>query len=116
MQQSWLTQHSTVWMKHGVMSMNTSRVPMGAWLAISLYLRNVPKDETRMTETCVVSSMTEIHVVGLKTGARSTSTLNRSSVKKGTITITVPFTINLTDSALLKEGAMQVESKLFSMT
>jgi hypothetical protein len=103
-------------MKHGVMSVNTGRVPMGARLTISLYLRNVHKDETRMTETCVVSSVTEMHVVGLKTGARCASTLNRSSVKKGTITITVPITINLTDSALLKEGAMQEESKLFSMT
>jgi hypothetical protein len=96
-------------MKHGVMSVNTGRVPMGARLTISLYLRNVHKDETRMTETCVVSSVTEMHVVGLKTGVRS-------SVKKGTITIMIPITINLTDSALLKEGAMQEESKLFSMT
>jgi hypothetical protein len=57
-----------------------------------------------------------MHAPGLKTGVRSASTLNRSSVKKGTMTIMVLIMTNLTDSVLLKEGVMQEESRLFPST
>jgi hypothetical protein len=87
---------------------------MGTRLAVSLHQRNTAEDETRMTEICATSSAVETHVVRLKTGARSVSALNRSCVKKGTMTIMVPIMINLTGSALSKEGATQ-ESKPFSM-
>jgi uncharacterized membrane protein len=60
-----------------------------------------------MTEICATSFTVEMHADGLKTSARSVSTLNRSNVKKGTITTTVPIMTNLTDSVLPKEGAMQ---------
>jgi hypothetical protein len=57
-----------------------------------------------------------MHTTGLKTGARSVSALNRSSVKKGTMTTTVTIMINLTDSILMKEDTTQEESKLFPTT
>jgi hypothetical protein len=101
-------------MKHRVMSMIIGKVPMGTRLAASLHRRNAAKDG--ITEIYVTSSAAKINVVGLKTGARSVSALNRSSVKKETMTTTVPIMINLTDSVLPKEGAMQEESKLFPMT
>jgi hypothetical protein len=73
-------------------------------------------DETGMTEICVMSSTAEMHMTGLKTGARSMNALNRSSVKIGTMTTMVPIMINLTDSFLPKEGAMQEESKVIPTT
>jgi hypothetical protein len=103
-------------MKHGFMSMTTDIVPMGTRLALSLHRRNAAENETEMTEICTTSSTVEMQVAGLKTDARSTSALNRSSVKKGTMTTTVPITINLTDSILPKEGVTQEESKLFPTT
>jgi hypothetical protein len=57
-----------------------------------------------------------MHAPRLKTGVRSASTLNRSSVKKGTMTIMVLIMTNLTDNVLLKEGVMQEESRLFPST
>jgi hypothetical protein len=89
---------------------------MGTRLAVSLHRRNTAEDKTGMTEICVTSSATEMHAAELKTGIKSASTLNRSSVKKWTMTTTTPITINLTDSVLSKEGAMQDESKLFPTT
>jgi hypothetical protein len=89
---------------------------MGAWLAVSLHQRNVAEDETWMPEIFSTSSMVEMHTTRLKTDARSTSALKRRSVKKGTMTTTVPIMINLTNSILPKEGAMQEESELFSTT
>jgi hypothetical protein len=103
-------------MKLGVMSMTTGRVPMGTRLAVSLHQRNAIEDETGMTETCMKSFASEMHATGLKTGARSMSALNRSSVKKGTMIIIVPIMINLTDSTLPKKDATQEESKLFPTT
>jgi hypothetical protein len=103
-------------MKCGVTRMTIGRVPMGTRLAVSLHRRSADEGEAGMTEFCMMSSTIEMHVVGLKAGARSVSALNRSSVKKGTMTTTVPITINLTDSVLLKEGAMLEESKLFLLT
>jgi hypothetical protein len=98
------------------MSMTIGRVPTRTQLAVSLHRRNAAEDETGMTETCATSSVVEMHVAGLKTGTSSASALNRSSIKKGTMTTMVPIMINLTDSALTKEGIVQEESKLFPMT
>jgi hypothetical protein len=103
-------------MKHGVMSMTTGRVLMGTRQAVSLHQRNTAEDETRMTEICMTSSAAEMHMLGLKTSVRSASALNRSNVKKGTMTTMVPIMTNLIDSILLKEGAMQEESRLFFTT
>jgi hypothetical protein len=55
-------------------------------------------------------------VTGLKTDIRSASAYNKSIMKKGTMTTTVPITTNLTDSVLPKGGAIQEESRLFLMT
>jgi hypothetical protein len=103
-------------MKNEVMSLTTSKVRTGTRQAVSLHWSNTAKDETRMIEICVTSFTTEMHVAGLKIGVRSVSALNRSSVKKGTMTTTVPIMTNLTDSVLPKGGTMQEESRLFPMT
>jgi hypothetical protein len=106
MQQPWLTRHSIVMMKHGVMSLTTGRVCVGTRLEVSLYQRNMAEGETGMTETCMTLSIAKMHVAGSKIGVRSVSALNRSNMNKGTMIIMVPITTNLTDSALLREGAM----------
>jgi hypothetical protein len=102
--------------KHGVTSMTTGRVLTGTQQAVSLHRRNVAEDKAGMIEICATSSVAEMHVTGLKTGVRSTSALNRSNVKKEIVTTMVPIMTNLTDSVLLKEGAMQEELRLFPMT
>jgi hypothetical protein len=73
----------------------------------------VAKGEIGMIETCMMSSAAKVHVIGSKTGIRSTSALNRSNVKRGTMTTVVPIMTNLTDSILPKEGTMQEESRPF---
>jgi hypothetical protein len=103
-------------MKYGVTSMTTDRVLTGSWQPVSLHRRNVAEDEIGMTEICAMSFMIEMHASGLKTGVRSVSTLNRSNVKKGTMTSIVPIMTNLADSVLPKGGAMQEESRFFSTT
>jgi hypothetical protein len=97
MYQPWLTRHSTVMMKHGVMSLTTGRVSTGIRQEVLLHWRNMAKEETGATEIYVMSS-----AAGLKTGVRSPSTLNRSSVKKWTMITMVPIMTNLNDSILLK--------------
>jgi hypothetical protein len=57
-----------------------------------------------MIEICVMSFTTEIHADRLKTGVGSASALNRSIVKRGTMTTMVPVTTNLTNGALPKGG------------
>jgi hypothetical protein len=47
-----------------------------------------------------------MYAAGLKTDVKSMSVLNRSSMKKGTVTTMVPITTNLTDNVLPKEGVM----------
>jgi hypothetical protein len=69
-----------------------------------------------MTETCTTSFVAKMHAVGSKTSVGSVSALNRSDVKRETMTIMVPITTNLTNSVLLREGAMQVESRPFLTT
>jgi hypothetical protein len=56
-----------------------------------------------------MSSAAQMHAAGSKTSVRS-------DVKRGAMTIMVPITTDLTDSALLKKGAMQEESRPFPMT
>jgi hypothetical protein len=65
-----------------------------------------------MTKICVKSSEVEMHVTGLTNGARSMSALSKNDMMRGTMTIMVPSMTNLTDSAPLKEGTTQEESKL----
>jgi hypothetical protein len=59
-----------------------------------------------MTKICVTSSMAEIHMTRSKINIRSTSVLNRSNAKKGTMTTMASIMTNLTDSILPKEGIM----------
>jgi hypothetical protein len=103
-------------MKHGVTSMTTIRVLAGTRQAVSLHRRNAVEDETGMTKICATLFTIEMHATRLKTGIRNTSALNRSIVKKGTMTTTVPITTNLTDNVFPKGGAMQEESRLFPTT
>jgi hypothetical protein len=113
MPQPWLTQHSTVIMKHGVMSLTTDRVSMGTQQAVSLHQRNVTEDETGMTEICVTSSAAKMHVAGSKTGIRSMSASNKSRVKKGNVITMIPITTNLTDSVLPKGAQCRRNQSLF---
>jgi hypothetical protein len=99
-------------MKHGVMSLTIGRVLMETWQAVSLHRRNAAEDETRMTEICAMSPVAEMHVARLKTGAKSTKALNRSSVKKGTMTTMVPIMTNLINS-FLPSGAQCRRSHSF---
>jgi hypothetical protein len=94
-------------MKYGVMSLTTNRVRAGTQPAISLHRRNVAEGRIGMTEICVTSSAVEMHVTGLTTSVRSVSALSKNNVIRGTMIIMVPSMTNLTDSALLKEGATQ---------
>jgi hypothetical protein len=55
--------------------------------------------------------MAEMHVARSKTGIRSVSILNRSSVKKGTMTTMDPIMKNLIDSVHLKDGIMHEVSR-----
>jgi hypothetical protein len=57
-----------------------------------------------------------MHVIGSKIGVESESTWNRNSAMRGTMIIVVPTMTNLTGSTPLKEGIIQVESKLSPMT
>jgi hypothetical protein len=57
-----------------------------------------------MTEICMTSSTSEMHMVRSKADVRRTSILNRRSVKKGIMTITVPIMTNLIDTILSKGG------------
>jgi hypothetical protein len=93
-------------MKHGVTSLTTGRVLTGTRQVVSLHHRNTVEDETGMTKICTMSSTAEMPA----------SALDRSSVKKGTMTIMVPITTNLTDSVLPKGGTMQEESRLLPTT
>jgi hypothetical protein len=103
-------------MKHGVTSLTTNRVLTGTWQAVSLHRTNATEDETGMTKICTMSSAIEMHAVGLKTGVRSVRALNRSSMKKGTMTTMVSIMTNLTDSILLQGRTIQEESRLFTTT
>jgi hypothetical protein len=111
-----LTQHTIVMMKHRVTSFINGSVHAGTQLAVSLHWRNVAKGETGMTETCAMSSVAKMHAAGSKTDIWIMSALNMSNVKRGTMTTLVPITNNLTDSILLREGAMQEESRHFPTT
>jgi hypothetical protein len=101
-------------MKHRIMSLTTDSVHAGTQQAVSLHRRNVAEDDTGMTEIWTTSSVAEMHVAGSKTGVKSTSALNRSSVKKGTMTTMVSITTHLTDSVLSKGGHNPGGVKAFS--
>jgi hypothetical protein len=55
-----------------------------------------------------------MHAARMKTGARSTSALNRSIVKKGTMTTMIPIMTNLTESVLPNGGRNARGVKAFS--
>jgi hypothetical protein len=82
--------------------------------SLSLHRWNAAEDETGMTEICMMSSAVEMHVAKLKTGIKSASALNKSSVKKVTMTTTVLIMTNLTDSILPKGGCNAGGVKVFS--
>jgi hypothetical protein len=77
---------------------------MGTQQAVSFHWKNTAEDETGMTQICMTSSAAEMHATGLKTSARSMSALNRSSVKKGTMTTTIPNMTNHTNSVHSRGG------------
>jgi hypothetical protein len=99
-------------MKHVVISLTTRRVHMRTLSNLT------PLEEHRAgkIETCVTSTIAKMNTAESKTDVRSVSTLNRSDVKRGTMTILVPIMTNLIDSAVLKEDTMQEELKPFPTT
>jgi uncharacterized membrane protein len=92
-------------MRHRVMIMTTGTVYTVTRQEVSLHQRNTAEGKTGMIKICATSSAARS-----KTGIRSASISNRSSMKKGTMTTMVLITTNLTDSVLPKEGLMQEES------
>jgi hypothetical protein len=95
-----------------VKNLTTGRVYTVTRPAVSLHQRNAAKGETGMTETCMMSSAIEMHVVKLKTSTESECASSRNDAMRGTLITMVPSMTNLTDNAPLKEGAIQEESKL----
>jgi hypothetical protein len=100
-------------MKYGVISLTSNRVRTWTKLAVSLHWRSTAEGRIRVTQTGAMSLVVEVNTTGLTTGSRSMSMLSKNDVMRGTLTIMVPSTTNLTDTAPLKEGATQVESKPF---
>jgi hypothetical protein len=113
MQQAWWTRYSTVMAKYWVMSLTTDIVRAGTRLVVSLHWRNVAEGGIEMTEICAMSSAVEMHAFGLTTGAKSMSALSKIDMMRGTMTTMIPSMTNLTDSAPLKVGTTQEESKPF---
>jgi hypothetical protein len=52
-----------------VMTMATDRVPMGTQLVASLHWRSIAESVLGATVICAMSSVAEMHVIGLRTGA-----------------------------------------------
>jgi hypothetical protein len=101
-------------MKHGVTILTIGRVSMGTQQAVSLQRRYMAEDETGRTEICMTSFAVEMCATRFKIGIRSVSALNRSSMKKGTMTTAVPIMTNLTNSILLNGGHNAGGVKAFS--
>jgi hypothetical protein len=102
--------------KTGVTRMTTGIVPMETQLVASLHWRSVVKGILETTTTCTMSSMAEMHMAGLKTGAKIGSVWSRSSVGRGTRTIMAPTTTNLTASILQNGDMLQEVSRLITKT
>jgi hypothetical protein len=64
-------------MKYGVMSLTTNRVCVRTQPVVSLHQRNMANGGIRMSQICVMSSATEMHLTELITGIRSVSTLRK---------------------------------------
>jgi hypothetical protein len=90
--------------KYGVMSLTTDIVRVETRAIISLRQRNAVEGGIRMTEICATSPATEMHAIRLTTGVGSVSASSKNDMMRGTMTIIVPSTTNLTNSAPLKEG------------
>jgi hypothetical protein len=100
-------------MNRRVMRLTIGRVRTRTQEAVPLHRRNTAKDETETTEICMMSSTEEMHTAGLKTGVRSTSALNSSSMKKGTMSTMVSIMMHLTDSVLPKGAQCRRGQDLF---
>jgi hypothetical protein len=99
--------------KYEVTRLTTDKVHMGTYPVVSLHWRNVTEGKIRVIKICTTSYAAEMHAIGLTTGVRCMIALSKNDVKRGTMTITVPSTTNLTDNAPQKEGATQEESRHF---
>jgi hypothetical protein len=66
------------------------------------------------TVTCMTSFTIEMPATELKTGGKNETAPNKNDMMRGTMISVAPSMTNLTDSAPLKEGAM--ESKPFPLT
>jgi hypothetical protein len=66
-----LTWFTTAKTESGITSLTTGKVPVGTQPAASLHQRSAAEGVIGMTVICVTSSTAEMHVAGLKTGAKS---------------------------------------------
>jgi predicted ABC-type sugar transport system permease subunit len=98
------------------MKMTTSIVPVEIRLVALLHRRSMVEGMAGTTVACVMSSATEMHAAGLKTGAEIESMMSRSSAMKGTMTIMAPTMTNLTSSVLQKGGIFQDVSRFIPET
>jgi hypothetical protein len=74
------------------------------------------KNKIGTTGTYATLFVTKMHTTRLKTGAKSETASSANDTVKGTMTIMVSSTINLTDTVPRKEDAMRAGSKLSSTT
>jgi hypothetical protein len=98
----------------GVRILTTARAHAGTRPAVTLPQRSAVESET--TWICATLSTTKMHMSGLKTDARSETTLSMNAAMKWVMTIMVPSTINLTDTIPRKEDTMMMGSNLSPMT
>jgi hypothetical protein len=88
--------------KIGVTKMTTGTVPVRTRPAASLHHRSTIKGMAGITETCMMSSTVEMHMAGLKIGAKIGSMPSRSSARRGTMIIVAHTMTNITGSILQK--------------
>jgi hypothetical protein len=85
--------------KIGVMMMTTRIVLVGTQPTASLHRRSVAEDAIETTVTYTMSSVTEMHVAGMKTGTEIRRVKSKNSAMKGTMITMVLTTNNLTGSS-----------------
>jgi hypothetical protein len=95
----------------GVIMVTTENVFMETRPAASLHVRSAADDIARTTVTYTTSSAPEMHTAKLKAGAENGSVRSKNNMMKGTMTIMVLPTINLTKSGHQKQDTSQEASR-----
>jgi hypothetical protein len=93
------------------MMKTTERVLMGTRPAASLHQRGMAEDAMETTVTYMTSSVAEMHMAELKTGAGIGSVKSKNGTMKGTMITTVLTRTNLTGSSHWKQDISQEASR-----